>query len=38
MTPAAQRIRDIALTNDGYFELPAAPGLGVTIRKDLYEK
>jgi L-alanine-DL-glutamate epimerase-like enolase superfamily enzyme len=28
----------IALTKDGYFELPAAPGLGVTIRKDLYEK
>jgi L-alanine-DL-glutamate epimerase-like enolase superfamily enzyme len=28
----------IALTKDGYFELPGAPGLGVTIRKDLYEK
>ena len=28
----------IALTKDGYFDLPGAPGLGVTIRKDLYEK
>jgi len=28
----------IALTKDGYFNLPQAPGLGVTIRKDLYEK
>jgi D-galactarolactone cycloisomerase len=28
----------ITLTKDGYFELPKAPGLGVTIRKDLYEK
>jgi L-alanine-DL-glutamate epimerase-like enolase superfamily enzyme len=28
----------IALTKDGYFELPNRPGLGVSIRKDLYEK
>jgi L-alanine-DL-glutamate epimerase-like enolase superfamily enzyme len=28
----------MTLTRDGYFELPAAPGLGVSIRKDLYEK
>jgi L-alanine-DL-glutamate epimerase-like enolase superfamily enzyme len=27
----------IALTKDGYFNLPQGPGLGVTIRKDLYE-
>jgi L-alanine-DL-glutamate epimerase-like enolase superfamily enzyme len=27
----------IALTRDGYFDLPQAPGLGVTIRKDLYD-
>ncbi len=27
----------IALTKDGYFDLPQGPGLGVTIRKDLYE-
>jgi D-galactarolactone cycloisomerase len=27
----------IALTKDGYFELPQAPGLGVAIRKDLYD-
>ena len=30
--------KPIALTKDGYFELPTAPGLGVTIRKDLYER
>jgi D-galactarolactone cycloisomerase len=30
--------KPITLTKDGYFELPTAPGLGVTIRKDLYEK
>lgn len=30
--------KPIALTKDGYFELPTAPGLGVAIRKDLYEK
>jgi L-alanine-DL-glutamate epimerase-like enolase superfamily enzyme len=28
----------IALTKDGYFELPQAPGLGVSIRPDLFEK
>jgi L-alanine-DL-glutamate epimerase-like enolase superfamily enzyme len=28
----------ITLTKDGYFELPQSPGLGVAIRKDLYEK
>jgi len=28
----------IALTNDGHFDLPQRPGLGVAIRKDLYEK
>jgi L-alanine-DL-glutamate epimerase-like enolase superfamily enzyme len=28
----------IALTKDGYFELPQRPGLGVSIRRDLYEK
>jgi L-alanine-DL-glutamate epimerase-like enolase superfamily enzyme len=28
----------IALTKDGYFDLPTAPGLGVAIRKDLYER
>jgi len=28
----------ITLTKDGYFELPQRPGLGVAIRKDLYEK
>jgi L-alanine-DL-glutamate epimerase-like enolase superfamily enzyme len=28
----------IALTKDGYFDLPQGPGLGVAIRKDLYEK
>ena len=28
----------IALTKDGYFNLPTGPGLGVAIRKDLYEK
>jgi L-alanine-DL-glutamate epimerase-like enolase superfamily enzyme len=28
----------IALTKDGHFELPQAPGLGVAIRRDLYEK
>jgi L-alanine-DL-glutamate epimerase-like enolase superfamily enzyme len=28
----------IALTRDGYFDLPKGPGLGVAIRKDLYEK
>jgi L-alanine-DL-glutamate epimerase-like enolase superfamily enzyme len=28
----------IALTKDGYFDLPQRPGLGVAIRKDLYEK
>jgi L-alanine-DL-glutamate epimerase-like enolase superfamily enzyme len=28
----------IALTKDGYFDLPQRPGLGVSIRKDLYEK
>jgi len=27
----------IALTRDGYFNLPQGPGLGVTIRKDLYD-
>jgi len=27
----------IALTKDGYFDLPQAPGLGVSIRRDLYE-
>jgi L-alanine-DL-glutamate epimerase-like enolase superfamily enzyme len=30
--------KPIALTRDGYFELPSGPGLGVAIRKDLYEK
>ena len=30
--------KPIALTKDGYFELPQGPGLGVTIRKDLYRK
>jgi D-galactarolactone cycloisomerase len=29
--------KPIALTSDGFFELPQAPGLGVAIRKDLYE-
>ena len=28
----------ITLTKDGYFDLPQGPGLGVAIRKDLYEK
>jgi L-alanine-DL-glutamate epimerase-like enolase superfamily enzyme len=28
----------ITLTKDGHFDLPKAPGLGVSIRKDLYEK
>jgi D-galactarolactone cycloisomerase len=28
----------IALTKDGYFELPSGPGLGVAIRQDLFEK
>ena len=27
----------IALTRDGYFDLPQRPGLGVAIRKELYE-
>lgn len=30
--------KPIALTSDGCFDLPQGPGLGVTIRKDLYEK
>jgi L-alanine-DL-glutamate epimerase-like enolase superfamily enzyme len=30
--------KPISLTKDGYFEIPTGPGLGVTIRKDLYEK
>jgi L-alanine-DL-glutamate epimerase-like enolase superfamily enzyme len=28
----------IALTKDGYFNMPTGAGLGVAIRKDLYEK
>ena len=28
----------IALTKDGYFEVPQGPALGVTIRADLFEK
>ncbi len=28
----------MTLTKDGYFNLPQGPGLGVAIRKDLYEK
>ncbi|MGH9141594.1 MAG: mandelate racemase/muconate lactonizing enzyme family protein, partial [Vicinamibacterales bacterium] len=28
----------ITLASDGYFDLPSGPGLGVAIRKDLYEK
>jgi L-alanine-DL-glutamate epimerase-like enolase superfamily enzyme len=28
----------IKLTKDGYFELPSKPGLGVSIRKELYKK
>jgi len=30
--------KPISLTRDGFFDLPQAPGLGVTIRKELYEK
>jgi L-alanine-DL-glutamate epimerase-like enolase superfamily enzyme len=29
--------KPIMLTKDGYFDLPQEPGLGVSIRKDLYD-
>jgi L-alanine-DL-glutamate epimerase-like enolase superfamily enzyme len=30
--------KPMTLSKDGYFDVPTGPGLGVTIRKDLYEK